>query len=210
MPNHTALVGDIKGSRDLDNWPEVFGKLKETLDEVNRRYAEDILIEFKPTVGDEFQGVLKTPRLAFNVYTLIKASLPVDIYCGMGVGEVEKSREGDSGLRGTAFYRARKAIELCKNEHLSLLMKSTDSDFADGPFNVILRLIHVIEKSYTGRQREIVNYHRLNPDLTTTDIAKHFKITQPTVSKILTTTNRRTIEQAEHLLKKMLKELIVL
>jgi len=163
MPSHTALIGDIKGSRKLDNWPEVFRKLQETLEEANRRFAADILIAFKPTVGDEFQGALKTPDKAYDVYTFIKASLPVSIYFGMGIGEVEKPAEGDSGLRGTAFYRAREALELCKKKGGTLRIKSSGKfSQSENATNTTLLLIETIEHSWTARQREVANHYRLN------------------------------------------------
>jgi len=31
MPHPTALIADVKGSRQIQNWPEVFDILKKTL-----------------------------------------------------------------------------------------------------------------------------------------------------------------------------------
>ncbi|TKJ41058.1 hypothetical protein CEE37_05170 [candidate division LCP-89 bacterium B3_LCP] len=198
MSKHCAIIGDIKGSRDLDNWPETFQKLTEILQEVNRRYSEEILIEFNPTIGDEFQGALRTPERAFDVYTFIKASLPVQIYCGMGIGEIEKSQDDDKGLRGSAFYRAREALEECKNQELSLIFKSQNQkNHADETINIILMLIWTIESSWTDRQKEIVNCFRLHPDYTLSELGGNFRISQPTVSSILKASNYQDIYKAE-------------
>lgn len=208
MPSHTALIGDIKGSRDLDNWPEVFRKLQETLEEANRRFTDDILIAFKPTVGDEFQGALKTPDRAYDVYTFIKSSLPVSIYCGMGIGEVEKPAEGDSGLRGTAFYRAREALEICKkNKRTLTICLGAERAGSEKIVNTILDLVNVIESHWTERQRQIVNYYRLNPDLTYEKLAVYFGVSKPFVHKVLKATGFVNLSRSERLISELLAEI---
>ena len=60
--NCCVIIGDIKKSRNVDNWSNIFKKVDSTLKGINRAFSSDILIDFKPTVGDEFQGVLKNPK----------------------------------------------------------------------------------------------------------------------------------------------------
>jgi len=205
MPHHAALIGDIRGSRELDNWPEVFGLLKQTLREVNRRFKDEILVKFAPTVGDEFQGALKTPDRAFDVHTFIKASLPVPIYCGLGIGEVEIASEGSVGLRGTAFYRAREALEVCKNERGGLRVISSDGELlADQTINAMLRLMEAIETSWTARQREIVYHYRLHPNLTYERLGTHFGVSKPFVHKVLKATRFASISRSEQLITELL------
>ena len=132
MSNKCVIIGDIKRSRNMDNWPSIFKKLDRTLREINKAFSSDILINFKPTIGDEFQGVLKSPQNAYTLYVSIKAklsvepSLGIDIYCGIGIGEIEMPLEEEIGMRGTAFYRARDALEQCKKDKRNLLVKSLD------------------------------------------------------------------------------------
>jgi len=206
MTTHCALIGDIKGSRKLDNWPEVFQKLRETLDEVNRRFADDLLAPFKPTVGDEFQGALKTPHNACDIYTFIKSSLPVSLYCGMGIGEVEKSAEGDTGLRGTAFYRARSALEICKKENSVLRTKSSDGENqSDEVINTLLKFVGAIENSWTQRQREIVHFYRLHPEYTHEKMGQYSGISQPAISKILKAANFELVSEGEALVRNIIR-----
>jgi hypothetical protein len=180
-----ALIFDVKGSRQLDNWREVFKSIKSTLTAANRHFADNLLVKFQPTVGDEFQGALKSPAKAYDLYTFIKASLPVQIYCGMGIGEVEITGKDATGLRGTAFYRAREALEMSKNAQGLLRISTSDTvDKFSEYWNILLRLMETMELDWTPRQRQIVNYQRLNPELRQNVIARHFKITEPTLSKI--------------------------
>ncbi len=201
MLHPTALIADVKGSRQIENWPEVFDILKKTLRNANKRFADQILVKFAPTVGDEFQGALKSPEKAFDVYTFIKASLPVPIYCGLGIGEVEVTAEGSAGLRGTAFYRARSALEVCKKKSGSMRIKTANEETqADQLVNVLLLLMETIENSWTKRQREILSYFRLHPEFTRESLGRQFGITQPTVSEIFKIAHYDAISAAERAL----------
>jgi len=172
---------------------------------INRRFPDDILVEFKPTVGDEFQGALKTPHDAYDVYTFIKSSLPVSLYCGLGIGEVEQASSGDSGLRGTAFYRAREALEMCKKEKGFLRLLTTDAlTLPYQTLNTMLRLMEAIEKAWTPRQREVIHVHRMHQDWKQAQLADHFGISEPTLSKPFRSARWSIIREAEVVVKHLL------
>jgi len=203
--NCCVIIGDIKKSRNVDNWPNIFKKVDSTLKEINRTFSSDILIDFKPTVGDEFQGVLKNPKNAYALYVFIRSKLPVDIYCGIGVGDIEKPVKEDIGMRGTAFYRARSALELCKKSKRNLLIKSLDiPNRTDEIINTLLRFIEVLENSWTKRQQQVINYFRLHPDYTYEQLGKHFTISKQAVSQILRAADWAAISEGETLLSKLL------
>jgi hypothetical protein len=185
MPHPTALIADVKGSRQIENWPEVFGVLKKTLRDANKRFADQILVKFAPTVGDEFQGALKSSEKAYDVYTFIKASLPVPIYCGLGVGEVEITANGSAGLRGTAFYRAREALEVCKQKQGFLRVRLDDAmGLTQKTLEVTLHLLEALERQWTPRQRELVQWALLYPQWTQEELAAQLRVSQPDVAKI--------------------------
>ena len=203
--NCCVIIGDIKKSRNVDNWPNIFKRLDNTLKGINRAFSSDILIDFKPTVGDEFQGVLKNPKNAYALYVFIRSKLPVDIYCGIGVGDIERPLKEDIGMRGTAFYRARSALELCKKSKRNLLIKSLDiPNRIDEIINTLLRFIEVLENSWTKRQQQVINYFRLHPDYTYEQLGKHFRISKQAVSQILRAADWAAISEGETLLGKLL------
>jgi len=208
MSNNCVLIGDIKRSRDVENWTTLFRQLEETLSEINGLFSEDIIIDFKPTVGDEFQGVLKSPKNAYVVHVAIKSRLPLDFYCGVGIGDIERPLEDEVGMRGTAFYRARSALELCKKSNRNLLIKSSDTtNQTDEILNTVLRFIEVLEKSWTKRQREVVNYVRLHPGSTYEQVGNHFTISKQAVSQILGAADWAAIAEGETLLNHLLGSL---
>lgn len=208
MASTCVLIGDIKKSRDVADWPTLFRKLEGTLGEINRMFSADLLIAFKPTVGDEFQGVLKSPKNAYMIYVALKSRLPMDFYCGVGIGEFERPLEGEIGMRGTAFYRARSALEFCKKKNRNLLIRSLDTtNQTDEILNTILRFIEVLENSWTRRQQEVINYLRAHPGATYEQIGHHFGISKQAVSQILGAADWAAISEGEHLLNRLLESL---
>lgn len=208
MSGHCVMIGDIKRSRDLDEWGSVFEKLQAALKQINREFSHDILVEFVPTAGDEFQGALRDPKHAYAVYVSIKGGLPVGFYCGIGVGDIEKPLDADIGMRGNAFYRARSALEFCKKRKRNVVLRSSDTtSLADETINTLLHFIEVIENSWTKRQREVLHYYRLHPDYTYQQLGGHFGVTKQTVSKILKAGGWDAIPEGESMVNKLLQHM---
>jgi hypothetical protein len=202
MSKTCVLIGDIRGSREVEDWRAVFASLEQVLGGVNREFADDVVVNFVPTVGDEFQG---DARNAYSVYVRIAASLPVRIYCGIGIGDIEKPVGGDVGMRGTAFYRARDALERCKGRKRNVLIRSSEQDdLTDETLNTLLYFIQSLEDSWTDRQREVLGYYRLHPDDTYREVGDHFRITRQSVRDIVTAGDWELVLEGEALVKKWL------
>lgn len=203
-----AVICDIRKSRQLENWRSVIHILRERLDEINEKFRSEIMLDFGITAGDEFQGVLKSPKNVYDLYLHLKVDLPVKLYCGLGVGEVETS-ESIAGARGSAFYRARESLELCKRKQRGIMIKSWMSDH-DNILNVLFHFIEVFEDSWTNRQREVVNYCRFHPELTYEEIGKHFSVTKQSISQTLKSAGWSALREGEELIRKLLLDYVKL
>ena len=179
-----VLIGDIKKSRDLDNWADVLQQLDRTLKEINKKFSDDMLLDFKLTIGDEFQGALVDSKNVYLIYTFIKSRLPAEIRCGVGIGGVERPFNKDIAMKGSAFYRARSALEFCKKEKRNLFIKSSETQ-KEEEINTFLETIEGLENSWTKRQRKIINYYRLDQDYTYQKLGEHFGISKQSISQIL-------------------------
>ena len=203
-----AIIGDIKGSRGLDDWEHLFGELKRVLEETNERFSDVIIVRFAPTVGDEFQGAIKTPERAIELLNFLGRKLPVDVYYGLGVGAIEKLLDEEVGMRGSAFYRARDALQLCKKQGRGIFIKSSDEPcLMDNIINTLLHFIEALESSWTKRQREIVDYYREHPNYTYEQLGKHFGFTKQAVSDSLIAANWKVINEGNNLLHQLFKEM---
>ena len=56
--NYVAIIGDIKGSKQISNRSQIQKKLGHVLKDVNETYKADISAKFIITLGDEFKGLL--------------------------------------------------------------------------------------------------------------------------------------------------------
>jgi len=205
MSNNCVIIGDVKQSRKLDNWETIFTELTRTLTGINRRFSDDIVATFSPTVGDEFQGAISTPEKAFDIYTIMRSELQLDIYFGIGIGGIEKPLDKEMGMRGSGFYRAREALAVCKKEKRNVFVKSSDTpNPTDTILNTVLWLIEALENSWTKRQREVVNYYRVHPNYTYEQLSKHFGFSKQAASQFLKATSWEIIAEGDRLVKELL------
>lgn len=206
MADNCVIIGDIKESRNVPNWQELFMKLRKTLRETNRRFSDVTVVTFRPTIGDEFQGAVRAAEKALDIYNLIRSEVHMDIYYGIGIGSIEKPLRKEMGMRGSGFYRARDALEVCKRESRNIFVKSSDTACpTDAVMNTFLRLMEVLENSWTRRQREIVNYYRVHPHYTYEQLSKHFGFSKQAASQFLKATNWEVISEGDDLVRELLK-----
>ena len=205
-----VVIGDIKGSKGLPNWQNIIAHLTEIFARINTQFSDVIVVDFTLTVGDEFQGVSVSPEKAFEILNFIRSKLQeklgLSIYCGVGVGDIERPLGREIGMmRGSAFYRARDALESCKRKKRSILVKSSDvPNQADLIINSCLRLVEAIESSLTIRQRGIVSYYRTHRDYTYEQLGRHFGFSKQAASQSLKAAKWEVIAEGDDLIKKLL------
>ena len=127
-----ALIGDIKGSRSLTQRREIQEQLEITLKEINEDFRDDIAAKFLITLGDEFQGLLFHGHSLLKIIEKIKISLyPVTFRFGIGIGQITTDiyPEMALGADGPAFYHARSAIELLKENEVKKKAVLSDISF---------------------------------------------------------------------------------
>jgi hypothetical protein len=144
------------------------------------------VVTFAPTIGDEFQGAIAAPEKAFKVCNFMKSKLQIEMYYAIGVGNIERPVAEEIGMRGSAFYRARDALEMCKKADRDIIIKSSSTpNPTDDMINELFHFIELLENSWTERQRALVNYYRLHPDYTYEQLGKHFGYTRQAAHQFL-------------------------
>ena len=190
-----VLTIDQEGSRrEADRVPELLEKLADV-----RTVAG-----FERTVGDEVQGLLEDADAAC---TAIRSAMRMGgWHVGIGIGQVDDDALAEirSGTirtgRGSAFIRARAAVEQAKKYPVSVAVVAGDgkgaggeADVADGVVGVVgassapdavqavLHLIGVVVSERTPAQQEVVNL--LATGMTGREIAAALAISEPSVSR---------------------------
>lgn len=212
-----AVIGDIKESKKLKNRNEVQIKLKNTLQQLNEQYKDEIAAKFMITLGDEFQGLLRINEHVVDMIELIQNEMyPVKLRFGIGVGEIttEINPEMAIGADGPGYYKAREAIEtLKKNEQKNKMQTADirmemqqDEQGICNMMNTIFSLMAVIKNGWTERQREIIVDHVMHQG-SQAECAMRLNITQSSVQRGLANANYYAYKDAKNTVMDVLKEI---
>lgn len=214
---YIALIGDIKGSREIENREAFQKRLKKVLLEVNNKYTEDIASNFTITLGDEFQGLLNNGRNIMSIIAeLERKAHPVAVRFGIGVGEITTAIDPRwaIGADGPAYHRAREAVQYLKQKEKK---KSTgdadirleidgDKEAAVELINTILSLMSAVKRSWTDRQREAA-WDLLEHRDSQSAVAGRLGITQSSVQKNLARGHYYTYKEAMEKVEQALGEI---
>lgn len=194
-----AIIGNIEGSRNITSMKDTLKKLQYILDEVNKKYKDDIVIPFELTIGDEFQALLKKGDNILKMIHHIKlAFYPHQIRYGLGVGKHKISDK--HGADGKVWWRARDAIMFLKLESKkknskqeSRILLNTSQNEVSDLINASLNVLASIEEHWTDRQREILNHvvdkYAFSIKIKQTELADELEMTPPTLNKHLKSMN---------------------
>ncbi len=161
---YIAIIGDIRQSKTLPDRAGVQKRLRQSLEEVNKKYSEHIASRFVITLGDEFQGVLTHVDPLFNILEHLELDLTghASLRFGIGIGKIVTAIDRDAaiGADGPAYYRARDMIDMIKKEETSNkgitlhMMISLDADpVVSDMITAYLGMLSWIKESWTDRQR---------------------------------------------------------
>ena len=216
---YIAVIGDIIESKKLEDRFEIQIKLKNVLEYVNNRYAKDIESKFMITLGDEFQGLLKTGDYIIDLIEYIQISMfPVQIRFGIGIGKIETeiNRQVPFGADGSAYHNARNMInDLKKSEKKNKMssaniMIASDGDHEDPVLliNTILSLCTAIRQNWTDLQREVAFDCILNGD-NQREVAMRLNTIQSSVQRALSNADYYSYKRAMDIVSKTLSEIKV-
>ncbi|SHI23619.1 SatD family (SatD) [Sporobacter termitidis DSM 10068] len=161
---YCAMIGDLIGSRSMsaEERHHVQEELKQILGGINSAYADVIASKFTLTLGDEFQGLLKSSQQAVEIAErLIKELHPHGIRFGIGLGEIYTDIDPDKalGADGPAYHLAREGVDALKADGRfgKGFAVAFHTDKPDAMLlNALCRAVSDIESAWTDRQREIV------------------------------------------------------
>jgi len=194
----TVITGDVIDSRQASDQmarlPELLAGLDHPL----------LVAGFSVSRGDEIQGVskgiLKAPEL---IRRLRFTCRPLRLRIGIGIGERDSDMESNDPwkMNGSAFVRAREALDSIKKFRKPLSVVHSNDHGFDNVSSAVLRLMDVIENRWTEQQwRAVTAYERLG---TYEAAGEHLGVKFQTVQRHCLTANWSAIEQAEGTLREM-------
>jgi len=204
---YLAIIGDIQGSREIENRMEFQRKFHQLMEELNRQFEKNIISPFTVTLGDEFQAVLKNADAIFDLPYLLKTSLPhLNVFIGMGIGEIETEifTHTSVGMDGPCFRIARSQLEAAKKESPRVRIGIQDIEYQI--LNSYLLLMEILEFQQTSHQKQIIElYQKLRNQV---EVARQLGITQAAVSQALKGAHFQEITKARENLIKFLNQFL--
>ncbi|MGE5579044.1 MAG: SatD family protein [Bacillota bacterium] len=192
----TVITADVVQSRRAGQQVAQLSDLLAGLDHPS------LLAGFSVSRGDEIQGVckgiLEAPEL---VRRLRFACIPLRLRIGIGVGFLDSGANSNDPWRmnGSAFVRAREALDSVKKARQPRTAIRSGDSRADTVASAILHLMDVIENRWTKQQWKAVHaYERFG---TYEAAGEHLGIRLQTVQEHCLLANWPAIEQAEETLK---------
>lgn len=149
MKDLVALTGDLVGSREMPDRAQVQSDLRGALRKINDQFQDALAVSFAITIGDEFQGLLRSLPVSYAIAREVERILyPVRLTFGVGMGSVSTelgrtTREMD----GECFHLSREALRKAKTERQSVLFR-TGSELVDEAVNTIAVLIDAIRRDW--------------------------------------------------------------
>lgn len=192
---YCAIIGDINKSRILERRAKVQEKFKEAVATINKEFKNEIASKFLVTIGDEFQGLLKTPSQSYQLVRRFQDVIePVSFTFGIGIGTLATPLNPKEaiGMDGDCFYRARNAIQKAKKEKREALYDFDDP--ASVLVNAVVTSLDAQWKLLNDTQRKILQLRKSN--LTQFAVGKKLRITKQAVSKAMTAATIREMEQS--------------
>lgn len=151
---YLAIIGDVVGSREVEDRRNLQQRLRVAVDRANRLYTKTIAAGFVMTIGDEFQGLLKEPEGVDKILADIQASVhPIELRFGLGIGGLETPLEMVAlGMDGPCFHRARAAIERAESRESFI---DVEAPRQIPGFHIYSLLYAGLRQRWTMRQKQV-------------------------------------------------------
>jgi hypothetical protein len=203
--SYCAIIGDINRSRSLPGRANVQRKFAAAVDTINKEFKTSIASKFLVTLGDEFQGLLLTPEVSYDLVRRFENLMePVPFAFGVGIGALSTPLRKDKalGMDGEAFHRARTALKEAKRRRRTVYY-SFDSE-AEVLFNALIALMDKQWLRLTVRQKRIA---QLLKDQSPKDVARRLRISTQAISKTKKSAAMVELEEAADALRQSLQKL---
>lgn len=207
---YVALIGDIRGSRELedradvqDRFRELVGRLNEELlsgelaPEVATDAGRPLASRLTVTAGDEFQGLLAdghaTVRAAVAATDRFE---PAGLRFGLGRGTLatDLNEEQAIGMDGPCFHRAREALKAARTDEAWIRVAGWPGGL-DRHANRLFDLVQAVREDWTDRQAEFAR--ALQAAGSQQRVAERFGVSKSTVSESLSAGHVHEVRAAE-------------
>lgn len=202
-----ALIGDIRGSRELENRKRVQKEFKGVVNSLNDYIPNSsIASQFTVTTGDEFQVLLTDAIDAVDAAVTASDQFhPARLRFGIGRGELDTEVNPDQaiGMDGPCFHRAREAINSARDDGAWLRVGGWSKDL-DRHINSMFDLVQCVREDWTDRQAQFAV--TLEEEGTQKRVADRYDVSKSTVSESLSAGHVQEVRNAVNSLGELLQD----
>jgi len=194
-----AVIGKIISAEKMESQAryEMQYKVDEILTQINKECKNDIAYDFRLTLGDEFQGLIKNASAVLEILDKMEyLADPLNLCFGIGIGPIYSAINKKNSTRpdGPAFWNAGFAIQQLKKDKSytrpKILFENDDNEHHKNEWieliNESLNLCDFIEKGWTEKQKQIIreSIFRYGYDMKVPqkELADLFKISVPAMN----------------------------
>ncbi len=180
-----AVLADLAGSRRMSqsNRSKTQGDLDALMKHINREYRTALLAEFLVTLGDEFQGLLKTATVVPQIVQDVNERLPgTRIRIAISRGRLSTPlKKVALGTDGPVWYAARDLLtDMRKNDRYGAAFTGFGAG-ADRILNALAGLLTHQWRRLRSSQREIISEFRVQQHARK-ELASKLGVTQQALS----------------------------
>lgn len=206
-PQYIALIGDIRGSRELEDRQRAQDEFKTVVNYLNEYIPDNaIASRFTITTGDEFQVLLTEANEAVEAAVLASDRYhPARLRFGIGRGELETEVNPNQaiGMDGPCFHRAREAIKSAREDGAWLRIAGWSDDL-DGHVNTMFDLVQCVREDWTDRQTQFALAFKLEGSQQ--GVVDQYNVSKSTVSESLKAGHVQEVRAAEKSLAALLQK----
>ncbi|QKY20524.1 hypothetical protein B4589_009085 [Halolamina sp. CBA1230] len=200
-----AVIGDIRGSRELSDRSEAQQEFKQVVTTLNEDIPDSVIAsQFTVTTGDEFQVLLTDAAAAVDAVVAASDQFhPARLRFGIGRGELATQLNPAQaiGMDGPCFHRAREAIDAAEAAGAWVRVAGWGSPI-DGHVNAMFDLVQCVREDWTERQAQFAR--ALKAEGTQNGVADRYDVAKSTVSESLSAGHVQAVRAAEASLGELL------
>lgn len=156
---YAVLMIDLQNSRGypLAQRQEIQQRVMNILDALNPAFARSVIRRVEFSGGDEVQGLFQSPESAYLFYRLFAMASGVGVRAGIGCGswDVQIERAGSAAQDGTAYHRARAAIQAARGEKDAVILFRSETAM-DPMVNTLIGAAAGAMKKMSQSQRDVM------------------------------------------------------
>jgi len=207
MPTmYCVITADVNRSRAIVDRETLQQNIIAAIRTVNKEFADAIAVPFAITIGDEWQGMLRSLANSYEIVTKFREALDeVSVSYGIGAGSINTAIQAQTRtMDGEAFHRSRSALQIAKKKKREIIFRIGD-DRTDGLLNAVCGLLQTIRSRWTDRQKEkILLYKEYGNE---TRVAQVLGVTQGDIHQALKAGAAKIYLESENDLNAFLKAL---